>query len=105
MKNEIFLQKLENLKIYLKPELYEVLVRVSVVISDEMRIEMIEELESADIKMEKLAIYEKQREGIIRKGIETLKNIYNKAKDALCQRIQREENADRVQAENIIANI
>ncbi len=90
---------------YLKPELYEVLVRVSVVLSDEMREEIIGELESANIKMEKLAIYEKKREGIIMRGIKKLKNIYNKAKASIQKQVQDEESSDRAQAEELIANI
>lgn len=105
MKNEKFLQELKKFQMYLKPELYEVLVRVAEVFSDEMREEMINELEKADLKMEKLAIYEKQREGIVQKGIKKLKNLYIKAKEILQKQIQNEEKADKVQAEEIIANI
>lgn len=105
MKNEKFLQELEQFKMYLKPELYEVLVRASEVFTDEMRKDMINELEKADLKMEKLAIYEKQRGGIAQRGVKKLASLYSKAKAILKRQIQDEENSDKIQAEKIIANI
>ncbi|MBN2087626.1 hypothetical protein JW758_04730 [Candidatus Peregrinibacteria bacterium] len=105
MKNEIFLKELVKYQMYLKPQLYNVLVNVGEVFTEEMRMELINELEKADLKMEKLAIYEKKREGIIKRGINTLKELYNKAKASLEKEKADDEDLDRAKAEEIIANI
>ena len=105
MTNDIFQRELLKYQAYLKPQLYDTLVMVGEVFTDDMRIEIIEELDKADIKMAKLAAYEKQREGIIKRGIKKLKKLYNKAKASLQKQVQDEEDADKAQAEEIIANM
>ena len=105
MTNEKFLQEVEKFKLYLKPELYQVLVMVSEVLSEDMRVSMIKDLEDADLKMNKIALYQQRRVSILQKGLNKFKQIYKRVKKAYSDKVKDEESLDRSQAEEIIANI
>jgi len=76
MTNQEFQKELEKYKIYLRPELYNVLVTCVPVFSDEAKKDIVKSFKEAESEMKELAKYQKKRISIIERGIKKLNSIY-----------------------------
>lgn len=105
MTNEEFKTALHGFKYYLKPALFVVLSENADAFSDETKNEILDKLREADSQMKELVDYQEKRNGIMRRGLERIQDIYAKAKARFEAAIAGEQQADAATADEYISNL
>jgi len=105
MTNEEFQKQLQKYRFYLKPELYDVLVMTGSVFSEEARIEIIDKFKEAEVEMQELADYQKERVGILQKGLNKIKGIYENIKSDFKKFTEKDEAEEKAEADKLITNM
>jgi hypothetical protein len=105
MTNEEFKQELQKYRFYLKPELYDVLVMVGDVFSVESRVEIINKFKEAEMEMKELADYQKERVGILQRGLTRIQGIYENIKSDFRKFAEKNKITEEKEAEKLITNL
>jgi hypothetical protein len=105
MTNQEFKEELDKYKLYLKPELYDVLITCIPVFSDEAKVDIVEKMREAESEMQQLAAYQQERIGILQRGLNQLNEIYNNLKTEFKKMMERDEKEEKGEAEKLISNI
>lgn len=105
MTNEEFKKTLEGFKYYLKPALFVVLSENADAFNDETKKEIIAKLQEADKQMHELVDYQEKRNGIMRKGLQKIQDIYAKAKARFEAAVTNEHQAEMSAADEYISNL
>ena len=105
MDNEEFKKTLTNFKFYLKPALFTVLAENADVFSEETKREILSKLAEADTQRKELYDYQEKRNGILKKGIQKIEEVYSNVKARFETAAQTEKTTDANQADQIISNI
>jgi len=105
MTNEQFKQELQKYRFYLKPELYDMLIMVGDVFSVESRVEIINQFREAEAEMKELADYQKERVGILQRGLKRIQGIYENIKSDFRKFSEKNKAEEGAKAEKLIANL
>ena len=103
--NDEFKESLTKFKYYLKPALFTVLVENVDVFSEVTKKEIIDKLIEADRQMQGLYDYQEKRNGVIRRGLEKIDEIYSKAKSRFRETINHEKRLEASEADRLISNL
>ena len=105
MTSKEFKTALTEFKCYLKPALFTVLSENADVFSDETKLEIIEKLIEADDQMKELNDCQEKRNGIMRKGLEKIEEIYTNVKARFQAASVSEKEDEAIEADNLISNL
>lgn len=105
MTNDEFKENLTKFKYYLKPALFTVLAENVDVFSNETKKEIIDKLIEADHQMQELHDYQDKRNGIIKRGLEKIDDIYSKAKMRFQKAVGQEKALEASEADQLISNL
>lgn len=105
MTNEEFKSALYGFKFYLKPALFTVLSENADAFSEETKREILEKLQEADSQMKELVDYQEKRNGIMRRGLEKIQDVYAKAKARFEAAVTSERQAEAATADEYISNL
>jgi len=105
MTNENFQKELQKYRFYLKPELYDVLVAVGDVFSDEARTEIVDKFREAEAEMKELTDCQQKRIGILKKGLNKINEYYQSLKSKFRQISGQQTIQEKAEAEKLITNL
>jgi len=105
MTDQEFQSALSNFKLYLKPQMFSVLLDNSDIFSDKTKQEIIEKLQEADNQMKELYEYRAERNGIVKQGLVKIDKVYSNVKARFQQSIEKEKALEVIQAEKLISDI
>lgn len=105
MTDQEFQNALQNFKFYLKPAMFTVLVENADIFSAETKREIITKLKEADHQTQELHEYQEKRNGIVRKGIRKMEDIYKKAKATFMAEGVSQKDQDSAAADLLISNM
>jgi len=100
-----FKSALYGFKYYLKPALFTVLSENADAFSEETKKDILEKLQEADSQMHRLYEYQEKRNGIMRKGIEKIQDIYTKAKASFQASVLGQHQTEMTAADELISNL
>lgn len=105
MSDQEFQSALNNFKFYLKPEMFAVIMENMEIFSDVTRKEIIEKLQEADSQVRELHEYQEKRNGILRKGMKKMDEIYTNVKIRFQAAVDKDRESESEEAEQLISNI
>jgi hypothetical protein len=103
--NEEFKNRLTKFRYYMKPALFTVLAENAQVFSEETKKEIIEKLEEAESQVKELYEYQEKRNGILRKGLQKIEDVYSNVKARFQIAAKVEEATESAQADQFISNL
>jgi len=103
--NDEFTDNLKKFKYYLKPALFTVLAENADVFSDDTKKEIVEKLVEADEQVKDLHDYQEKRNGILKRGLEKIDDIYSKAKVRFQSAVGNHKAQESADAEQLLSNL
>ena len=105
MTDQEFQSALNNFKFYLKPQMLTVLVENADIFDDNTKQEIVEKLQEADNQMKELHDYQKERNGILKRGMVKIDEVYTNVKSRFQQAGADEKATEAAQAEQLLTDI
>ncbi len=105
MTNDEFKTLLTEYKIFLKPALFTILIENADAFSDETKLQIVEKLDEADKQMSELHDYQEKRNGIMRKGLDRIHEIYENVKARFQAEGANQKKMEVIEADKLIANL
>ena len=105
MSNDEFKTFLTEYKIFLKPALFTVLIENADAFSDETKLEIIEKLVEADKEMAELHDYQEKRNGIMKRGIQKIHEVYENVKAKFQAEGASQREIEAIEADKLISNL
>ena len=92
-------------KVYLKPALFTIIIENAGIFSDQIKMEIIDELKKADGEMKDLYEYQEKRNSKMEKWVKKFEDFYKNLKDQFKQAAKKDMVADKSRADQLISNL